>query len=612
MYHYDQYDNSIVIDGFEKGIAESPHAGISDMRNINIISVPNEASVNFATQKISSSLITGNLFQILGGNILLFDDPLMGLEVGQAIYFTGLSDVTKGITNNTVYWVKTLVRSPNANLTISTAYLHNTELAVTASNTTGVINTYITSIPKYFSSDSRGNYFMVDYYGRVWSNLVTTGTNYYWTYTGNTVDGSCNGSGLVYYEASDATEYLFVFRASAIDYGTIAGGTITWTYGWKPSDASTGNANGYLKSSSGSVNSHEAMIMPTNQVCYCDGRYIGRFYEKNPAVAFVPTTLATYVNDNTALLPSNDVSQCLTYLGTNIMVGGARNVIYPWNGVDTTFNYPILLAENNIVKMITVNTNTYVFVGNRGRIYITNGSQAQLYKKVPDHISGTVEPYFKWGGATSIKNQLYFGVQCFSNDTGLLLDYYGGVWGIDIDTSALRLAQKLSYGTYAGYPTALIPRDIDLRGGTYTFPSGAGLFIGWDNGTSYPRGTGGIDKTITDPYDGIISSATIATIETDLIPIGTFNNPRNFQQLEVKLTKPLVANESIVVKSRTDFSQSFGSAILTIATAGQFSSSASVDFKNAQWIQFQINMYSTATTPSYVRLREMRITGLVQ
>ena len=85
--------------------------------------------------------------------------------------------------------------------------------------------------------------------------------------------------------------------------------------------------------------------------------------------------------------------------------------------------------------MITVNTNTYLFAGNRGRIYVTNGSQAELFKKIPDHLSGTVEPYYIWGAIGYSQNQLYFGFQAQQNNGSILQS--GGLWALDITTGAL-------------------------------------------------------------------------------------------------------------------------------------------------------------------------------
>jgi hypothetical protein len=277
------------------------------------------------------------------------------------------------------------------------------------------------------------------------------------------------------------------------------------------------------------------------------------------------------------------------------MVGGKNNVIYPWDRFDSNFNFPLLCAENNIVKMVTINTNTYIFIGNRGRIYVTNGSQVQLYKKIPDHISGTVEPYFTWGGATYTKNQLYFGLLATTN-AGAPISQYGGVWAIDVDTNALRLVNKLSYGTYNGYATALIANFA-------TNPAGTGLYIGWYDGVS----TYGMDTTVSTPYTG-----SQATIDYDLIPIGTFNKTRDLTQIEYKLTRPLVSGESVTLNTRLVFdTQSTGyTQVLTDNKAGNYSNSAPVNFQNAQWIQIQAVLNSITVNPSYVRIRQIRITGL--
>ena len=49
-YRYDKTDQSIVIDGFEKGIASSPYTGISNMRNVGISYYPSVAYVNYKRQ----------------------------------------------------------------------------------------------------------------------------------------------------------------------------------------------------------------------------------------------------------------------------------------------------------------------------------------------------------------------------------------------------------------------------------------------------------------------------------------------------------------------------------------------------------------------------------
>lgn len=591
-YRLDSYDNALVIDGFEKGIADSPSSGIADMRNMNIISIPGEASVNFSTAKISPPAIpSGTVVSASAGADTITYTGAAGLGVNMAVVFAGGS-LPAGIVAGTVYWIGT----PSGGVVQLFTEISLTNVLNITGTGTGTFTVFTMNLPKYFAYDSNGaTYWMVDALGQVWSNVETT-INGWWVYTGNSGgNGSTVGNGLVYYQASNGTGYLFNFRNSAIDYTKTAALNVAWVYGWNPADGSTGNAAGYLKTGTGQSNSHEAFVAPTNQVIFCDANWIGRFYEKNPATPFVPTTPATYVFDQTDLLPATDTAQCLTYLGTNILVGGKRNIIYPWDGVHTTFNYPILLAENNIQKMVTINTNTYCFVGGRGRIYVTNGTNAGLFKKIPDHISGTVEPYFTWGGATFTKNQLYFSFNVTTN-AGTANTQYGGLWAIDIDTGALRLTNQLSFGTYAGYATALI---ADFQ----TTPAGTGMFIGWTDGVS----SFGIDTTSSNPYSG-----SQATIDSDLIPIGTFMKPRDFTTLEYKLIRPMVAGESITIQTRlifntttTDFTTTF-----TDSTTGNFSNQGMVNFRNAQWVQFKIILNSTASSPSYVRLDEIRILGL--
>ena len=451
---------------------------------------------------------------------------------------------------------------------------------------------------------------MVDSAGLVWTNLFTTnGIPAHWTYTGNTTLTGANGNGLISYTPSnainDAKGYVFVFRDFAIDYATITSNTtITWTYGWKPSTGTTGQAN-YLKTYGtfgGMSSSHEAFLAPDNVVYFCDGSYIGRWFEQT-GKSFLPTDLTTYVFDETRLIPFTDTAQCLSFLGTSLMIGGKQNVIYPWDTTSPTFSYPILLAEYNVSKLVTINTTMYIFVGNRGRIYYTNGTNAQLYKKIPDHLSGTVEPYFIWGGACSNKNQLYFSALATTN-SGTALTTYGGVWAIDVDTKGIRLSNTLSYQTtvYNGYATAIIPNFSATA-------SGAGLFIGWDSNSS----TYGIDTTSSSPYNGSTVVA-VGIVDTDLIPIGTVLQAMTNGRVEFKLAMPLVSGESVQLYYRQKFSDSFtainsgevGNGLFN--TVGDFSGVCqNVNFEKSQWIQVRAVLKSTSISPSYVRLVEIRM-----
>ncbi len=600
-YHFDNTDNSLVIDGFENGIADTPYAGIANMRNININSIPGEASVNFKTASVTPPIISDvSVVSADASTDIITISSTPNIETRMCVTFSG-SSLPGGITAGTIYWVS---RLSDTTIKIYSAYAMSSAVDITSSGT-GTMDTINMGIMKCAAYDKKMGYnYFLDSNGRVWTDGHLTGTNSYWTYVGNLPNNNSNGNGIVYYEASDETGYLFVFSNSSIDVG-VSGNYIVFSYQWDPSAGTYGayssSPTPIMKTGRGSDYSHEAFVGPDNSVYVCDKNWIFRFYEKNPATPFSPITSSTYVYDNTRLLPVTDRANCLSYLGSNVIVGGINNTIYQWDPTSVTYDIPITISESYISHLVTVNTNTYVFAGNRGRIYILNGSQAQTYKKIPDHISGTVEPYFNWGGACCIKNQLFFGLYCTANNNSEI-GGYGGVWSIDLDTGALRMSNVLSHGLYTGYATLLVP----VYDNSYTSsgnPVGIGYIAGWrDNLASDNYG---IDKTIFTPY-----TSGEATIETDLINIGTYNAPRNWGgQVEFKLSSPLVSGESISMKYRTNFKQSY-TTIFTENATGSISGGYPTPIENSQWIQFQIILTSTASNPSYVRLKEIRITGM--
>lgn len=271
-YRFDPYDNSIVIDGFEKGIAESPTKGIADLRNVNITSIPGEASVAFKTAPNSSATLTGSVISADAGTDYITVSSTAGFDGGEAIVFAGGS-LPAGIVAGTTYWVGNVNGAGNGTMKLY-AVLGGTSLLNITSDGTGTFSTYTMYKPKYFARDTRiGDNYMVDDHGQVWSDKFTTGSLGYWIYTGNKVPTyqSCtNGNGLVYYAASDGTGYLFVFHNSSIDYTPTA--TIGWQYQWSPSAGTVGAYNAtptaVLKTSLGSNGNHEALVGTDNRVYY--------------------------------------------------------------------------------------------------------------------------------------------------------------------------------------------------------------------------------------------------------------------------------------------------------------------------------------------------------
>lgn len=583
-YHIDPIDESLVIDGWEKGVGSSPYDGLANMRNVNIITTPGEACVNYATTlrsfasvpniTITSSSSVNDTVTANGGTY----------QPGSTITFS--ASTIGGVSTNTPYWLGNV--SGTTFSLFSDPYLLSI-VDITGASGTGTAATIDIGKPLYstYSANSGSSYWILDANGRVWSDQPQGAIQDVLRYMGNTTLTNASGNGIVAYRG-----YIFVFRNSLIDYYKIS--TKAWVYGWDPS-AGTGGATGtFLNNGQGADNPHFALVGQDDTVYYTDAAFVGSFRQA-AGTTFDPATSTTVVWAKQALaLPSFETANCLAELGVNLLVGGSFNAIYPWDRVSTSFTYPILLAENNIKRLVTVNTNTYIFVGQRGRIFITNGSQANLYKKLPDNIFGSPDPYYTWGDANFDKNQLYFSAKARTN-SGTLGGVYQGLWAIDLETDAMR--QTLSMTQQQSYATLIQPIYITAN----AIPTGSGLYIGWwETGNNLY----GVDLTGSAPYtDGT------SLIESDLIPIGTFDRPKDFTRIEHKLSYPLVAGESIEIQYRLiNAGATAGYAsIYTDSTAGSFSKSNTLNFKNAQWVQFMIILTSTASSPSYVRLKEIRI-----
>lgn len=616
----------IIVSGWENGIADDPYSGISDIRNANISSTPKEVAVNFSTVLNSYPSISARSISSANtgtDQLTIAASPTVG--VGMAITISG-TNLPSPLTTGTTYWILT---HPD-NVTISLAstyatYLSSSTLDILTAGTPGdwTFSSVNIATPKYFTQDSVPAYWMLDSAGRVWRNESQT-TN--WVYTGNQVPTQTytNGNGLVYVQSSAGTGYIFIFHNSSIDYTPSASGSISWTYQWNPS---TGGALGYaaiptqrLKTGISTTNSHEVQVLPDGRTYYCDANYIGRFYETDPTTPFDPTSTSTYTFTQTPVIPFTDICQCIAPSGTGILIGGSKNLIYQWDKVSpSNTGSPIIVGENNIVKLVTVNTNTYVFAGNRGRIYVTNGTNANKFKKIPDYISGMLEPYFTWGGACAQKNRLYFGFSVGSNSSGgapSLLSLYKGLWSIDLDTEALIGTNELS-GTNV-FATAILP-----IGGT---AFGSGLFIGWANNPVSSSATStGVDTTSENPY-----SNSETYVISDMIPIGTYLKPNTLAQVEWKTSAPIGSNGTVerialsytttMKRGASDNFISIGTTTITGTTSvGSYTGTTRnvagvsdfyvINTQQNQWIQLKATMSSTPTVSpaTFNRLIEIRI-----
>lgn len=641
-------NGDIVINGSQNGIGASPYSGLTDLKSVNIDSISGEASVAFSTGSVfkvpaigsSGNPATANVFTGGGGVI----EVLGSLLAEEYQWIMIVNPGTSGLSANTPYllvWNSTQgINEAYGLYTSSTGEFPGTVRATISNNNVPVTYYTITpALPKYMKASSQNN-FMVDANGLVWSDRYKTlgggtvvATNS-WVWIGNSTDATSNGNGLeIYKTIHNGTgavgvpisydEWLFVWRNSSIDYTQLisanSNSAISWVDGWNPNTGTSGNGNNYLQTPPTSNYPHTSIVTLPNMVIYTDFFYVSTFFQNIPTLAssnyvgFDPLTKATYFFNTFNILPPTDIAQCLTFINQYVLIGGSKNYIYPWNAasLDKQYTAPIIiLPENNIVNMVTIGNNAYLFAGNRGIIYITNGSQASFLTKVPDHISGSVEPLYSWGGASYNKNRLYFGInaslQAGGNATG-----YGGVWCMDTNTIALWNIGQMSYGSYAGYVSAMANTvGQSAAGNTYGPNNGYDLMMGWSDGGN--TGNYGIDVSISTPY---INGQSM--VVSDLIPIGTLLKKTTPYGFEFKLAMPLQTGESVQIRAGNSLSDYVNNTMTTVFTTvgdGVLVSDNSTNHtgttvENQQWLIVQAILTGIASNPSYNRITELRVIG---
>jgi hypothetical protein len=596
-YKIEKETNDVIISGWEEGIQDDPYKGIYDMRNIDVVSIPGEASVALSTQSTYTPIaVTTKTITVNAGTDVFTWDGSSTLTVNTAVTFANVGGaLPAGLTANLAYYIKQVLSPTTFTVSVNAGgALKDVTGAGSGTNSFSVINmgrpiTLIKGIP---SSSHSSRYFLLDNINRVWVyDSILLGNTNTWVYLNNkpTDDNSgYTGTGLVVWK-----NYLFKIDSGGVSYLQISNLATMTT-----------KANWHINWKTGTVDVYKMAIVSINDgnMYFCNNTNVGVLKEAivlGVIQTFDPTSATTYVyTPDIITLPDGDYAICLAELGTNLMIGGVNNYIYPWDRVSLQYTTPIFLSENYITRMVTINTTMYIFAGYSGRIFVTNGANATPFYKIPEYLSKTTNPYIIWTDATFNRNQLYFGFSCTTN-SGTTINGYGGLWAIEVDSvspTSPRLQNIMSYGTYSGYVSALCQN----RSYAVNTPvsDGYGLWIGWWSGTA-----GGIDIGISTPYTGGQSY-----IDCDPLPLGDFLKPRTLEHIQYKLGTPLVAGESVAFYYRKNIAEAYTLLPITQGNGvGDISGVAYSNFENTQWLQIRVVLTSTATNPSFVRLREVRL-----
>lgn len=338
-------------------------------------------------------------------------------------------------------------------------------------------------------------------------------------------------------------------------------------------------------------------------------QYFNTFYpasgDGNTVMTFAPQRLN---------LPFFETAQVINELNeTSLLIGAKSNAVYTWNQLisNTLFDSLIFVPENNITQIVIVNNMGYIFAGNKGNIYITNGSTASLVIKVPDYCAGLpgtptsyVEPYFIWGGAMYLKGRVYFSIL---DQTTTKTGQCGGVWSfiptqnmfIGQDTGiSLRQENQSSYASYNGVCTLLIPNQNQLA-------KSPQYWSAWYSSVTSPLY--GIDNTASSTGTSMVATV----IETDLIPIGTMLDKKSLSGIEYKLATPNTDSEEVIIAYRTNEGSTYTTIDDTTVikdTTFSLSGYYKVPFEKTQWLQLRIRLISSDLSgTSFVRLTEVRL-----
>lgn len=567
----------LIINGWENGMADSPHLGIGLIRNADIESYPGAVKVVKKPVGVFHSITEQTFTADAGTDICTTPanvEANAAVFSGAAVYFTTTGALPAGLAIDTIYF---LYRISNTTFKVCTSYKNSagssagTVINITDAGT-GVHTIHQVPIGtiNWIINDPRANTkFMLGSNGRVW--FLFDGNTYAYLLLNSTLDAgssavtAASGQGLVLSPfSSTSTNYLFVFRNNKIDvinvYGTTEIETPTWSNAWQT-----------LNSGAGSGNSHHAIVGQDDAIYFCDDRYVGSIIE-TVGSTFDPATGGTYTFNSQALdLPPQEVAQCLEELGSDLYIGGNNsNKIYPWDRISDSFRIPVPCPEYSIKRMKNIGGALYILAGSWGNVYYSPGTYVKHFKKIPFYVVNNAYAIqtnpITWGGIANINGALIFGLA--GQTTG-------------------------SSGVYRLYPDGrLIHDNTPITGSANVI----GLFAKDD---FYMMGySGGADQFTTSQY----TTGYPTVIHSPLYKIGNKTQKAAYSKLEVQLAD-IATTGNIRVGYRRDKKASFTTlATFTIDSASTSYVEEDIGITDLENIQIQVEMQGNA------ELLEVRLT----
>lgn len=580
---------NLVFDNFQKAIADSPHLGFADMRNLDIFSKPGAVTLNFLSQMVTPSPKSFTFTADAATNVL----TLIGTSGSNNFQWNGGISTRRAITvsnsggalpaglaASTVYFIIGITSSTIKLATSITNADAGTAIDITDAGTgTHTITSVDIGLIKFFAKDSRTSItYGQDHNGRIWYSYSSGGNDWY-LLPGNTLTNA-NAQGLAIYK-----NHLLAFRSAKIDiYGDLSAAEASraWNNDWQT-----------MSQTAGGFTHHYTVVGQDDILYFSDVNittgipYIGSI---EALVAGAPPT-ATY--NATALdLPAYKTITHLDELGKNLMIGTMGREIYPWDRSSGSVDLPIIAAEDGIKTMRTLNNTLYFAAGTRGNIYKTVGSYTTLVRRLPTSITGFPYNSVNIGDMVGHKGRLFFTVEC---------KLASGVYSIELETGRLMFEHRIttapidaatSTGTY-GTSNPLTLSSLYSNGGE-------SLLFGWkdNDNTLY-----GINNTGYSSYYFYPSYA--GYFDSELKPTGTAQIPKTYTNLLIDLDTLLASGQGVKVYYRKNLTDSFTLiATFDYATYGTVSNimlPANIVDTNYVQIRAELTVAASATAAPELR-----------
>lgn len=325
-----------------------------------------------------------------------------------------------------------------------------------------------------------------------------------------------------------------------------------------------------------------------------NGNYIAKIEVTASGTPAVQPTLS--ITFNALDLPDGQFASTLVEFGKNIIIGThggssyydrsnhATARLYPWNRQAGTLgnpglaDLPVIFTENGINAIFQHANQLYVSAGSQGNIYVSDSTNYRKIATLPYTKSGITSNSTVLTNAMTVSSQgnLLVGLSGFADGFSK-----AGVYEIDLSDPEYPVEFR-TISTYSTGTSTVLYLGFINQVGYQT------LNVGWSDAATY--GVDSSDFRMYTGYGGII--------ETEMVPVGSYNNRHTFSHIEWSLADPLVTGQAIRISYRLNSTSSY-TVINTWAysTLGSILSFEDIGaIADAEYVQLKIELEQPLAT----------------